>query len=458
MAAETIVALSTAPGMGAIGVIRLSGPESFRMVLESFTKIEKDDFVPNKVYFGVWKDAQDQDLDEVLVCGFKGPRSYTGEDVVEISCHGSPYIIGQIISQLTQRGAVLAQPGEFTMRAYLNGKMDLSQAEAVADLIASETKAAHRFAVNQLKGGIRREIQALRGRMLHFLSMLELELDFGEEDVEFADRTTLGVLFEEMKLHVQQLLESFQLGQAVRTGIYTVIAGKPNAGKSTLLNCLLGDERALVSDIPGTTRDTVEEKINIHGILFHFIDTAGLRESTDVVEQMGIRRTHDKIRQADILVYVFDPGTTSPQDLNAEIKEWEESIPYLVVVANKSDLYQGFSDMIHREHQSPNVHWVTLSAKNEAKENALTALLYQLAVGGKDLQSQPVAINARHEKILTSVLEILVEAEQLFASRAPTDLLAQAMRRVAYELGGITGEISSDELLGNIFGKFCIGK
>ena len=405
MPEPTIVALSTPPGMSALAVIRLSGPESFSIVSGLFSKQSLAECKGNTVHFGQWRDVENQLIDEVLVTVFKAPHSYTGEDIVEISCHGSVFIIRQILESLTSRGAHLAKPGEFTQRAYLNGKMDLSQAEAVADLIASETKASHRFAINQLKGGIRKEMRELRERLVYFLSMIELELDFGEEDVEFADRLEFALLLEEIESRMKVMLDSFRIGQAVRSGIHTVIAGKPNAGKSTLLNSLLGDERSLVSDIPGTTRDTVEERMIIGGILFHFIDTAGLRISEDLVERMGIQRAHQKIREADILIYVFDPG--------------EE-------------------DSGQVEH--------------------LKNLLYSLASEGKDLQSLPIAINARHVDILQRAMTQLTEARKLFDDRSETDLLAQAIRRMSYELGGITGEISSEELLGNIFGRFCIGK
>ncbi len=458
MPEPTIVALSTPPGMSALAVIRLSGPESFSIVSGLFSKQSLAECKGNTVHFGQWRDAENQLIDEVLVTVFKAPHSYTGEDIVEISCHGSVFIIRQILESLTSRGAHLAKPGEFTQRAYLNGKMDLSQAEAVADLIASETKASHRFAINQLKGGIRKEMRELRERLVYFLSMIELELDFGEEDVEFADRLEFALLLEEIESRMKVMLDSFRIGQAVRSGIHTVIAGKPNAGKSTLLNSLLGDERSLVSDIPGTTRDTVEERMIIGGILFHFIDTAGLRISEDLVERMGIQRAHQKIREADILIYVFDPGEEDALEVGLALSEWKDGIPYRVVVANKLDLNPDLNERAYKESLPSDISWIALSAKDSGQVKHLKNLLYSLASEGKDLQSLPIAINARHVDILQRAMTQLTEARKLFDDRSETDLLAQAIRRMSYELGGITGEISSEELLGNIFGRFCIGK
>lgn len=455
---HTIVALSTAPGMSAIAVIRMSGNHSFSILKKVFsTKALQFDNTP-QIIFGKIRDESGSELDEVLVSLFKAPHSYTGEDVVEISCHGSAFIIQRLLHLLLRQGAELSKPGEFTQRAFLNGKMDLSQAEAVADLIASETEASHRLAINQLKGGIRNEIAELRSQLVQFQSLIELELDFSEEDVEFADRSTFKKLLHQIHLRIQDLLGSFQLGNAIRSGILTVIAGKPNAGKSTLLNLLLNDERALVSDIPGTTRDTIEERATIRGLVFHFIDTAGLRESEDKIEQLGVVRAKEKIKQADILIYVFDPGELDAASLKAEMEALQLYGSKQIIVANKMDVYPDFDRTAYEAVLTKETCFVSLSAKNGSNKKDLEDQLYELATGHRDLQSIPFAINARHLLALDQALQSLREAERLLATHEATDLLAQAIRRTSYELSEISGEIHTDEILGNIFSKFCIGK
>lgn len=454
----TIVALSTAPGMSAIAVIRMSGERSF-FILGKIFSIKNAHHKPfPQVVFGKICDEEGIEIDEVLLTLFKAPHSYTGEDVVEISCHGSVFIIHRILNLLTRLGAELAMPGEFTQRAFLNGKMDLSQAEAVADLIASETEAAHRLAINQLKGGIRNEIAELRSQLLQFQSLIELELDFSEEDVEFADRLQFKKLLAQICKRIQDLLDSFQLGNAIRSGILTVIAGKPNAGKSTLLNLLLNDERALVSDIPGTTRDTIEERLNLRGLLFHFIDTAGLRESDDKIEQLGVLRAKEKIGQADILMYVFDPGELDAISLKKELDALQAYGSGVIVVVNKIDLYPNTELQSYQSTLPENCRLLTLAARSGFNKEALVNELYQIGTGHRNLESIPFAINARHLKSLQQAMLALRDAERLLVTNEATDLLAQSIRRASYELSEISGEIHTDEILGNIFSKFCIGK
>lgn len=316
---DTIVAISTPPGIGAIGVIRLSGPEAIAITNELFQGKNLQKVKSHTIHYGTIKDTNDQIVDEVVISIFKGPNSYTGEDVIEISCHGSPYILQNVLQLCTEQGARLAQPGEFTQRAFLNGKMDLARAEAVQDLIASENKAGHQLAIKQLRGGFTKDIEELRNRLIHFASMIELELDFGEEDVEFANRDELLELVKKVLDYIYRLTDSFQLGNAIKNGVATVIAGRPNAGKSTLLNALLNEERAIVSDIAGTTRDTIEEGLNINGVQFRLIDTAGIREAQDAIEKIGVERTLAEVSKSSVLVYVFDVTEMSPEDVEFEI-------------------------------------------------------------------------------------------------------------------------------------------
>ncbi|HEX5625727.1 MAG TPA: tRNA uridine-5-carboxymethylaminomethyl(34) synthesis GTPase MnmE, partial [Saprospiraceae bacterium] len=455
---DTIAAVATPPGVGAIGVVRVSGPDSIPLVNRFFDGADLESEPGYRLHFGRIHRPDGTLLDEVLLSLFRAPRSYTGEDSVEISCHGSPYILQEVLNLLLHAGARSAQPGEFTQRAFLNGRLDLSQAEAVADLIASETQASHTLAMSQLKGGIKEEIGRLRASLLDFISLIELELDFAEEDVEFANRNQLKELLQRLQLEIRRLQDSFVLGNAVRHGIQTVIAGKPNAGKSTLLNALLNEERALVSEIAGTTRDTIEEKLNINGIGFQFIDTAGLRETGDVVEEMGVKRTMEKLRSARIAIYVFDVNETPPAALQEELKALMEGEQEWLAVANKMDLNPYVDYHTYVSEQLPADRIIPCSAKNKMNIDYLKERLYQLALGDRKMQADTVAVNARHLDALNRASDSIHDALSGIESKIQTDLLAQSIRRAIYELSEISGEITSDEVLGNIFGKFCIGK
>ena len=502
---STIIALATPPGVGAIGVIRLSGPSA--IVIADFLFKGKKPLHTAKshtVHFGSIHDEHDRLLDEVLVSVFRAPRTYTGEDIAEISCHGSPYIQQQIIEQALLRGARLAEPGEFTLRAFLNGKMDLTQAEAVADLIASEGAAAHSIALRQLRGGFKNEIAQLREELIHFASLVELELDFGEEDVEFADRSDLKRLVEKIRKHLHPLISSFALGNALKTGVTTVIAGRPNAGKSTLLNALLNEERAIVSDIPGTTRDTIEEVLNIRGIQFRLVDTAGIREAQDAIETIGIQRTMEKIEQAAILVYVWDVAggmtlgevwediarLSPPQPLHAggsgaSLHDWQvskEGGSNLLIVCNKMDRNPLFQTEWLLDPTLPDIHpylapdqsfqvlktWklfalhpgqvIPLSAKNQMNIEYLKEKLFEAAAGEGVSTENTIVTNARHHDALRRADAALADVLTGLDANVTGDFVAQDIRRSLAYLGEITGEIGVEDLLGNIFGKFCIGK
>lgn len=454
----TIVALSTPPGIGALGLIRMSGPHALDIVSTFFSNRSVKRGKHQRIHFGKFSDHQGTIIDEVIVSIFRAPKSYTGEDVVEISCHGSMYIINKILQALISGGAVYAEAGEFTQRAFLNGKLDLSQAEAVADLISAETEASHRLAINQLKGGIKNEMEELRNELLQFVSLIELELDFSEEDVEFADRTQLRSTLIRMTNRIQQLLESFQLGNAVRQGISTVIAGKPNAGKSTLLNSLLNESRALVSDIPGTTRDTIEEQINVRGLMFHFVDTAGIRETNDEIEQLGVGRTMKKISEADVLIYVFDSSLYQFESLKSALSELPSAGVIRVLLANKIDLVNKtlLKNELSQKFSEETV--VYCSATDSQSVEELKHVLYELAADSFGLQKNTIALNARHHKALKNANSIIQETLTMLDDGIQTDFLAQSMRRALLEMAEISGAIYNDEILESIFSKFCIGK
>lgn len=455
---STIVAIATPPGIGALGIIRISGPESFRIADALFPGKKIQDVATNTLHYGWIRNQEGKILDEAILSVFKAPHSYTGEDIIELSCHGSPYILQEVVNEILKCGASLAKPGEFTLRAFLNGKMDLSQAEAVADLIASENEATHSLAFSQLKGGIRSEIGHLRSEMVDFISLIELELDFAEEDVEFADRTKLKLLLEKIHKEIEKLKNSFVLGNAIKNGINTVIAGKPNAGKSTLLNALLNEERALVSEIAGTTRDTIEEKLNINGIAFRFIDTAGIREAKDAIEAMGVERTMEKIRQSMILIYVFDVTMTTKEELWEDISGLVRGDQKFIIIANKMDLnpYIDYQDFINPQIQKEQI--IPCSAKNKMNIDYLKDRLYQITVGDQKMNADTIVVNARHLDALNRADQNITEAITGLQSNLQTDLLAQNIRLAIYSLSEISGEITNDEILGNIFGKFCIGK
>ncbi|GJM32382.1 MAG: tRNA modification GTPase MnmE [Saprospiraceae bacterium] len=456
---DTIVALATPTGVGAIGVIRLSGKQAIEIADQVFPAKKLSEQPTHTLHFGTIRDSENRIIDEVVVSLFKGPKSYTGEDVVEVSCHGSNYIIQQLIQLFIDRGARLAQPGEYTLRAFLNGRMDLSQAEAVADLIASSSEAAHDLALRQMRGGFSDEIQQLRQQLLDFASLIELELDFSEEDVEFANREELHKLVVKIKTLLRSLLQSFQLGNAIKQGVNTVIAGRPNAGKSTLLNALLNEERAIVSDIAGTTRDTIEETLNIEGIQFRIIDTAGIREAQDQIEAIGVEKTMEKIEQSSILVYVFDAANTPPADVRTDLANLYRPGLHLLVVANKMDRnpYAKAKDFLDPTTADQHT-WVPVSALNRMNIGYLKELLYQSVVDEKVKLDSTIVSNARHYAALQQAYESLDTVQKGLDSGITSDFIAMDIRRGLAYLGEITGEVSTDDLLGNIFGRFCIGK
>ncbi|NOT36891.1 MAG: tRNA uridine-5-carboxymethylaminomethyl(34) synthesis GTPase MnmE [Saprospiraceae bacterium] len=455
---STIAAIATAQGISGIGIIRVSGPDAILICSQIFEGKNLMSSEASRMHFGKLHDSNNKIIDEVLVSIFRNPHSYTGEDVVEINCHGSYYILNEVLQLLVSNGATLAEPGEFTQRAFLNGKMDLSQAEAVADLIHSETEFQHRFAINQMRGGIKDNIAELRSALIDFASLIELELDFSEEDVEFANRTKLIQLIKDIRIRIQELTQSFTLGNAVKYGISTVIAGKPNAGKSTLLNALLNEERAIVSEIAGTTRDTIEEKINIQGILFRLIDTAGIRTTEDTIEKMGVERSLEKIQTSSILIYVADITQSSKDQIVSDILNYKSENQEVILLANKMDLYYTFDSSTLATEYIPKENIIPCSAKNKMNIDFLKQRLFELAVKNQSIQNTSIVVNSRHRSHLLQADQELQLAESGLSSGLETDLIAQSLRRTIYELGSVTGNVSSDEILGNIFGRFCIGK
>jgi len=458
---DTICALATAAGMGAVALIRVSGKLSHAIASEIF-KAAKPDFSIEKVqshklYFGQILDDEGF-VDEVLLSFFRAPHSYTGEDAIEISCHGSVYIQQRLLKLLMAKGARLAEAGEFTMRAFRNGRFDLAQAEAVADLIASQSKAAHSLAVKQMRGGFSDRIKQLRTQLIDFAALIELELDFGEEDVEFADRNRFMELLTELKAEIGKLMDSFQAGNAIKNGIPVAIIGKPNVGKSTLLNAILNEEKAIVSDIPGTTRDTIEDTIIIEGHAFRFIDTAGLRESDDVIENLGIERTYSKIKGASVILYVCDLmswDNSSAEEMLHEFRDFiKDENKHFILIGNKADLISEtpshFPEMVELET-------VFISAKRKENINLITHSLLKVA-RAMTFNQDTIVSNARHYNALQKAFAALEAVEQGFAQNLPTDLATIDIRAALYHLGTITGQISNDEILGSIFSKFCIGK
>lgn len=458
---DTICAVATPPGTGAISIIRLSGPESLLIAQKYFSPILKkkaaDLFESHKMYFGNFEKDQ-KVIDEVLLTYFKSPNSYTGEEAVEISCHGSEFIQQKIIELLLEAGSRLAEPGEFTMRAFMNGKLDLSQAEAVADLIASQSKSAHRLALNQMRGGFSQKIKELRDQLLQFTALIELELDFSEEDVEFADRSALHNLLVQLKSELSYLISSFKVGNVLKTGIPVAIIGKPNAGKSTLLNAILNEEKAIVSEIPGTTRDAIEDTIIIDGYRFRFIDTAGLRQSEDVIENMGIDRTYDKIKQATIILYICDLSNAGKNELERVLDEFkhyiEDADKHFILVANKIDMLE---EVPAHLKEMLELETVFVSAKRKENIHLLAETLVS-KVKEKSISSDIIVSNSRHYDALMNALDSLVQVENALSKNIPTDLVAIDIRQALHHLGTITGEITTDEVLGSIFSKFCIGK
>ncbi|NLU30528.1 MAG: tRNA uridine-5-carboxymethylaminomethyl(34) synthesis GTPase MnmE [Bacteroidales bacterium] len=459
---DIICAVSTPPGMGAIAVIRLSGEGSIAVTDTLFVSPSGKKLAgakANTVLFGQIV-FNNEVTDEVLVTVFRAPHSFTGEESVEISCHGSVYIQQKIVEALIARGVRLAQPGEFTRRAFGNGKFDLSQAEAVADLIASASQASHRVAMNQMRGGFAGKLAELRDKLLQFVSLVELELDFPEEDVEFANRQKLYELTEEIEREIDKLARSFQLGNAIKNGIPVAIIGETNAGKSTLLNLLLNEEKAIVSDIHGTTRDVIEDTVNISGVSFRFIDTAGIRHTTDTIETMGIERTFQKIGQASIVLWMID--LTTPVE---KIESLAESIvpkladKHVLLLFNKADLLPD-AERVEKEHILPELkaERLFISAKKQQNTDVLQQLLLKAAAIPQIGEHDVIVTNLRHYEALVKALEAVRRVKEGLEIGISSDFISQDIRECMFFLGEITGQISTDEILGNIFSKFCIGK
>ncbi|WP_010520908.1 tRNA uridine-5-carboxymethylaminomethyl(34) synthesis GTPase MnmE [Aquimarina agarivorans] len=464
---DTITALASAAGAGAVAIIRVSGPETFAIVGRIFFAKSKkciEEQESHTIHLGHIKDDH-KVLDEVLVSLFKNPRSYTGEDVIEINCHGSAYIQQEILQLLLRKGCRLADAGEFTLRAFLNGKMDLSQAEAVADLIASDSEAAHQVAIQQMRGGFSNEIKRLRDQLLNFASLLELELDFAEEDVEFADRSQFVSLLLKIEVILKRLIDSFAIGNVIKQGIPVAIVGAPNAGKSTLLNALLNEDRAIVSDIAGTTRDTIEDEIAIGGLRFRFIDTAGIRETKDSIESIGIEKTFEKIGQAQVVLYLVDSIKLSVDSLKnfkneiAQVKNQHPLKPLIIVLNKVDQLSQDDHLTITQELKTiENVKIVSLSAKQKTGITTLTDELLNFVNNGELRNDETIVTNSRHYDSLIKALEEIQNVQAGMSAQLSGDLLAIDLRESLYHLGNITGEVTNDELLGNIFANFCIGK
>ncbi len=447
----TIIALSTPQGVGAIALIRLSGVGAVQQVNEFFKGKNLLEQASHTLHFGKIV-HENEIIDEVVVGIYLAPKSYTSENCVEISCHASPYIISKIISIFLYNGVKLASPGEFTMRAYLNGKLDLSQAEAVADLIASKSASAHKIAINQMRGGFSQELTVLRKQLIDFAALIELELDFSEEDVEFADRSELNKLVDKISIKVNNLLKTFETGNAIKNGIPVVIAGKPNVGKSTLLNALLNEERAIVSSIAGTTRDTIEDDLIIDGVLYRFIDTAGLRHTTDEIEVIGVARSLEKIKQADIVMMICS-SVQEVEEIKKQLNELEEVEEKTIIVINKSDLISNDKREIFEE-----LNPVFISAKDKVGIEDLKQRLVKQVNLLSISDNNVIVSNLRHAEALKATNEALKATKLGLASNISGDFVATDIRRALYHLGEITGTIASDDLLDSIFLNFCIGK
>ncbi|QEE50794.1 tRNA uridine-5-carboxymethylaminomethyl(34) synthesis GTPase MnmE [Flavobacterium alkalisoli] len=461
---DTIVALATPSGAGAIAIIRLSGNDAITIASKVFRSVSGKDITKQKTHtIHLGHIAEDNRIyDQVLLSVFKGPNSYTGENTVEISCHGSTYIQQQIIQLMLRQGCRMANAGEFTLRAFLNGKLDLSQAEAVADLIASDNEASHQIAMQQMRGGFSNEIAKLRDELLNFASLIELELDFAEEDVEFADRTQFHDLLDRIEFVLKRLIDSFAVGNVIKNGIPVAIVGEPNVGKSTLLNALLNEERAIVSDIAGTTRDTIEDELVINGIGFRFIDTAGIRETQDVVESIGIKKTFEKIEQAQVVIYLVDSSQLATEEtqmkrLKIEIEKIKNQFPLkpLVVLGNKADK---LTDAQKSEIINEIPELYLLSAKENTGVEELKEKLLSFVNTGALRNNETIVTNTRHYDSLLKALEEIQKVQFGLRSGISADLMAIDIRQALYFFGEITGQVTNDELLGNIFANFCIGK
>jgi tRNA modification GTPase len=452
---DTIVALATPQGVGAIGVIRVSGKRSFPIMNELFPAKNLQEQASHTLHVGYLKE-NGVVLDEVVLSLFKGPKSYTGEDVIEISCHGSPFIQEQVLAAIVRKGARMAKPGEFTQRAFLNGKLDLAQAESVADLIAANTEASRKTALHNMRGGFSSDLHALREQLIKFSALIELELDFAQEDVEFADRKALHELVQQLQTTTNELVRSFSLGNAIRNGVQVAIIGKPNAGKSTLLNALLNENRAIVSDIAGTTRDTIEEVININGILFRLADTAGIREHTqDVIEQIGVERSLEKMKASDIVVYLFDINTTTTAELQEQLAELQSRQIRYIPVANKTDVASPAAVQAFL-HAIPDL--IFIAARGSTGIESLQLALTQQVMTGSLQTEATIVTNARHYEALQKLSTALQDVQKGLNDQLPGDLLALDIRQCLHYLGLITGEITNEEQLDFIFSKFCIGK
>ena len=445
---DTIVAISTPPGEGAIGVIRLSGSEAITIASRIFSGKDLTKQMSHTLHFGKIMDGNSV-IDEAVISMYKNPKSYTGEDIVEISCHGSDYVLRQVLALCMASGARMAKPGEFTLRAFLNGKLDLTQAEAVADLIASQSGTAHKAAIHNLRGGFSEDLQQMREQLIMFSALIELELDFSQEDVEFADRTKFYELIDRLTIATTQLVNSFQLGNVIKNGVRVAIVGRPNAGKSTLLNALLNEERAIVSEIAGTTRDTIEETLNINGILFRLIDTAGIRDhSLDLIELQGMERSVEAMNKADVVIYLFDASQI--QSLKFKIQNEK----YLLV-GNKADIasQENIAEALRFDENT-----LFISAKNKENIHQLKDALYGLVAEGQIKQEGTIITNARHYGALQEVLRSLHDIKNGMDDNIPGDLISLDIRRCLHYLGEITGEITTEDKLDYIFSKFCIGK
>ena len=454
---DTICAIATASG-GAIGIIRVSGPKAIATTSYIFRPISGAPLAerkPRTAVFGHIIGQQGEVVDEVLVTLFRGPHSYTGEDSVEISCHGSSYILQQVMHLLTMGGCRLAAPGEYTQRAFLNGKMDLSQAEAVADLIASTSAAAHRLAMNQMRGGFSQELSALRDKLLHLTSLMELELDFSDhEELEFADRSELSQIANDIERTVSRLTHSFNVGNAIKNGVPVAIIGETNVGKSTLLNALVGEERAIVSDIHGTTRDVIEDTVNLHGITFRFIDTAGIRQTTDVVENIGIERTYQKMQQASIVLWMIDANNSSPFTLHPSL----EDKPLLLLFNKCDQISEKQQAALEQSFAHIDAPKLFISAKSRTGLDTLESHLVEAAALPDISQSDVIVTNARHYEALTHALDAIRRVQDGLAMNLSGDFVSQDLRECIHHLSDIVGEVSTDSVLQNIFKHFCIGK
>ncbi|MBQ5783674.1 MAG: tRNA uridine-5-carboxymethylaminomethyl(34) synthesis GTPase MnmE [Bacteroidales bacterium] len=462
-----ICALATPAGVGAIAIIRLSGEDTPNIIGKIFTPVGGKAPLPYKMQFGAIKDGE-RLIDECLVVTFKAPHSYTGENGAEIYCHGSSYIINEIIKLLLSKGCKMAEPGEFSKRAFLNGKLDLAQAEAVIDLISSESKAAHQIALNQMKGGFSNELKVMRGELLNLVSLMELELDFSEEEVEFADRSQLNKLLKDVQDKIASLIESFSLGNAIKNGIPVAIVGATNTGKSTLLNSLLGEEKAIVSNIHGTTRDVIEDTLNIGGVTFRFIDTAGIRETSETIEIIGIERTYKKLMQANLVILVLDAERLDQIEASINNLEgkYNKNKQQLIVALNKRDVLSSdveastllqIEQICKQNGYSP-ISVIPISAKKQINIDKLKDILVHSQNELNVSPDKTLVTNIRHYQALCDAQIALDRVEDGLESSIPTDLVAQDIREALYHLGSIVGEINTDEILGNIFSRFCIGK